>query len=931
MQTYIDLKAAGLQTQPNNLGEVPPGSLLVANNAVIDREGVLQQRRGINIFDETTSSLAQASGTITFGTPANGSTIEFNDLPTDGTVIFTKVAAAPGALEFTTIDELTNLINNLTDVQAINDGLIITLYVATPGTAMNSATITGTSSYLALSITFSGGGNTDGEQQLFEYDDRIIKVANEVLSYQDSPGVAGSTIILGNYEAPFYTESGQNTLVRFIIPNQNLYLTTSEGVKRFKFDTAPLKNAGGIPGLDGDGTTTGASGFMDDNTAVAYRLTWSYKDDFENEVVGSPTQRVIVSNTSGGTRDVSLTFTIPEGVTTDFTYRIYRSAMSATATTEPDDELKLVIEDMPSQSEIDAKVFTLTDSTPDSLRGADLYTNSGQQGIEQSNAIPPICLDFCTYKGYTLYFNTQTQERFFLTMVSVGATEGVQIGDTVTINSVVYTGAAAESIGANEFLVYTGGTPAENIDTTARSLIKVINRSTTTDGVYAIYQTGFNDLPGQILIFERAIGGTSFSVTSSRTSAFTPSLPANSSSDRKANKMYWSKPDQPEAVPLVNNVSIGTASEGIERGIALRDSVIIFKPEGIYRLTGETAPFNISLLDDTIHLLGSNTPASLNNQIFCLTNQFVVAISETSVAIVSRPIEKDLQRLLTSAFLADIKRDVVLFGIDYETDRKYILGLPTESTDIRANQYYVYNTVTQTWTRWTLPSEMSHGRNILYDDRLYFIGDAVYQERKDFTLTDYADIQYDRNITSFSDLTVVLDSSANLTIGTKIEQTESVFAYITAINEDGFTVTVDREQSWAIDAVICYTPISVSVTYAPIHGGNPGMQKVFQEYTCFFDEADFDTLNFTFTTDNYKTGDIVSVTPVDDGGWGILPFGEAPWGDSIKSLQPIRNFFTKNTSRARWMTFNIEHAQAHTQFALEGITLQIETYSTRSK
>lgn len=931
MKTFLDLKASGLQTDPNNLSEVPQGSLTVADNVVIDRDSVVQQRRGIKVFDETTPSMAEASDTILFGTPINGSTVDFNDLPTEGDVTFTKVAAAPGPFEFVTIDDLTDRINNLTDVQAINDGLEITLLVATPGSPMNAATVTGTSSYLALSITFAGGGNTDGEQQLFEYNKVRVQVANQVLSYQDSPGLPGYTVVLGEYVAPFYAESGGDTLIRSLTPNRNMYLTTDTGVKRFKFSTAPLKDAGGVPGLDGDGATTGASGWMTDDTSVAYRLVWVYEDDFGTEIVGSPTQRVVVSNTSGGTRDVDLTFTIPESVTTDFTYKIYRSAMSATAATEPDDELKLVIQDAPSQSEVDAKVFTVTDSTPDSLRGEDLYTNSGQQGIEQSNAIPPICLDFCTYKGFTIYVNTQTQQRFFLTLLSVGAPDGIQVDDTVTVAGVTYTGKATENIAADQFLVESSLTPAENIDATARSLVRVINRSDSTEDVYAVYASGFGDLPGQILIFERGIGGSPFSVTASRTTCFAPELSADSSANRRQNGLYWSKQDQPEAVPLANSIFIGSADSEIQRCIALRDSVIIFKPEGIYRLTGETPPFTVSLLDSTIRLVGSNSPASLNNQIFCLTNQFVAAISETSVAIVSRPIEISLQRLLTPDFLANVKVDISIFGVGYETDRKYILGLPSSPEEERATQYYVYNTVTRTWTRWTLPSSMSHGKVLSYDDRLYLIGDAVYQERKDFSITDYADLEFERSIVSFSDFTVVLNSSTDLEIGTRLQQEDDVFAYITEIDDDGITVTVDREVDWDIDDVTCYNPISVKVTYAPIHAGNPGMQKIFQEYTCFFDEAQFDSLAFTFVTDNYKSGDTVAVMPVDDGGFGILPFGTAPFGTSIKSLQPIRNFFTRNTSRARWMILTIEHAQAHTQFALEGVAIQLDQYSPRSR
>jgi hypothetical protein len=44
------LKAAGLQTNYQSLMELSPGALLQATNTVINKEGVIEPRRGINTF-----------------------------------------------------------------------------------------------------------------------------------------------------------------------------------------------------------------------------------------------------------------------------------------------------------------------------------------------------------------------------------------------------------------------------------------------------------------------------------------------------------------------------------------------------------------------------------------------------------------------------------------------------------------------------------------------------------------------------------------------------------------------------------------------------------------------------------------------------------------------------------------------------------------
>lgn len=108
-------------------------------------------------YTKLTEETAVPSSVLTYGTPNDGDTVVITGLPTDGTKTFTKVAAAPSTDEFSSISELTTLINNLTDLNASDDATDITIVVATPGADMNSTTITGTGTYVALSITFSGG------------------------------------------------------------------------------------------------------------------------------------------------------------------------------------------------------------------------------------------------------------------------------------------------------------------------------------------------------------------------------------------------------------------------------------------------------------------------------------------------------------------------------------------------------------------------------------------------------------------------------------------------------------------------------------------------------------------------------------------------------------------------------------------------------
>lgn len=104
------------------------------------------------LLNAATKTGTKASATITFGPPSNGDTVTV-----DGHV-FTKVASAPGAGEFTSAAELATLINALDSVDAVNATGTITVTAASIGTYGNSIALSKTGSALSLSgATLTGG------------------------------------------------------------------------------------------------------------------------------------------------------------------------------------------------------------------------------------------------------------------------------------------------------------------------------------------------------------------------------------------------------------------------------------------------------------------------------------------------------------------------------------------------------------------------------------------------------------------------------------------------------------------------------------------------------------------------------------------------------------------------------------------------------
>lgn len=240
------------------------------------------------------------------------------------------------------------------------------------------------------------------------------------------------------------------------------------------------------------------------------------------------------------------------------------------------------------------------------------------------------------------------------------------------------------------------------------------------------------------------------------------------------NRIFFSKTNQPEAVPLVNYIDIGPKDKEILRIIALRDNLFVLKEDGFYVITGASAPnFTYRLIDGSSIPLSPDSAVVLNNLIYCLTNDGVVTASETGVEIISRPIEDRINRIINSRY--DYK--LTTFGLAYRTDKSYLLWMPSSVTDTVATQCYRYNTFTDSWTRWDVSATC--GLINSSDDKAY-LGDGsenvILQERKNQNRTDYSDKEYTLTlpVDSIAGTTLSLSSVSNLKIGDVIYQEQYI-------------------------------------------------------------------------------------------------------------------------------------------------------------
>jgi len=962
MSQRLDLKLKGIYTDPNNFSEVPVGALAVANNVVIDKDSVIESRRGQSFYG---------------------------------------------------------------DVLSVGDGQI---------------------------------------NKLFNYRNRLLTHYNDKLAY-DSDNEGTWVEYSGTFSEP---DTGVK--IASSEANSNFYFTTSKGIYKLDNIAASPVVAGAYKGLDGFGILAGAAGWFPTDNQVAYRVVWGYKDRNNNLILGAPSNRFIIINSSGGNRVVDLSFAIPAGVTTNWFYQIYRSGASGGDDIVPNDEMQLVIEDNPTSAQIIAKIVTVTDETPDDLKGATLYTSPSQEGIANANEPPPFAKDITVFKEFTLYANTKSKNRININLIAVGSgsfgyatdsavditnaspvvtsitsTTGLRVGmrviavgvptdtyilsvdsatqvtltknstatsagitmefqDRLSVGNVDYFGGSTSNVSLNQFLVDLSGTPAENIAETSLNFIEVLNQSTSNTLLYAYYLSGYEDLPGQILIEERQIGGDTYYLSSTYGDSFSPTLPerqaitaisqadptvitsashglttgdsvtiyqtnstpallgvyevtvltgntftvpvevttagtsgyftptqltVSSDNEVKINRIYISKNKQPEAVPLFSYLEAGSADAPIYRIIALRDSAFIFKEDGIFRITGENlASFRVSLLDNTSTIKAPETAVAFNNQVFMFSDQGVVGVSDSGVAVLSRPIESTLLELSSSQYT---NFSTASFGISYESSRQYILFTVTNTADTYATQAFVYNSFTNSWTRW--PLSRTYGLVSKRDNKLYSghpTNHYVYKERKAYTLEDYADEEYPVTITAVDDLEITLASLDNVVVGRTLGQGNKR-VIIEEIDIPTKTLTVSAELPFTVGDALVFTPIDTRIQWLPITSDNPGILKQFREITLLFRDAAFSSASVDFST-NFTTNPVsVDIIPKTIGPWGSFPYGGIAWGGGVGGQQALRTFVPLEKQRAHWLNLGVTSSQAFTRFSLTGLSLIFNAMTERFK
>jgi hypothetical protein len=216
---------------------------------------------------------------------------------------------------------------------------------------------------------------------------------------------------------------------------------------------------------------------------------------------------------------------------------------------------------------------------------------------------------------------------------------------------------------------------------------------------------------------------------------------AASTNEVFVNRIYWSKPDEYEAWPTQNYTDIGATDKGIIAMRVTRETLWVFKEDGLFRLTGDDEDtFDVERMDATVIAITPECVVPFAESVVAWTTKGIVMISESNFDVISTDIDAFLRYYLSC------KDALTTSGVSFDDafmvadDREGLLRLhlPGGSYDdvgiAGAGEALVYCVATQAWGRWvwiggaSKPKPLTFGlvhsieRQVIYCDGYYPIG-----------------------------------------------------------------------------------------------------------------------------------------------------------------------------------------------------------------
>lgn len=547
--------------------------------------------------------------------------------------------------------------------------------------------------------------------------------------------------------------------------------------------------------------TASSNNWMPANSRVAYRLVVTHTDANGVILRSRPTGATIVdSGPSPGAPVIVMQIDTTRPTNAVHEVELYRTRVFPNTVT-PDDEMQLV-GTFKASLFTPANGYQFTDTVIDSARTTTLYTSPSRGGMENANDRPPGAALVEGYRGHVFFGNTVGPQRFIVSykfsknasgpIDLVGQATGIGMRGTtgnITNGSTSITG-VANTTGIQRGMIVDG-----TGNTTTYPTVTAISGSTITlsaaagttqaaatlkfydavgidgtwyplfyNGLYLATQnmlpllggtatlTAYEITPANpgydvtLVIEHKARGQAPFQVLATHGGEMNPPLGewggtnTPSTNDVFIHGLAWSEPDEPEHVPPKNFARVGDGSKAILGLTAMRDSLLIWKEDGLFRLTGAVSSgFRIDPFDPTVQCILPGSIRRLRDSAFCLTTLGITRVTDAAAQVVSAPILPDLgtriiepirRYFATNALYRPPGVTACVSASADESNGEYWLILGSTWESRLGGQILVFNIERggfTTYTFGTQPSTITGLGQNLFGQPVYMLPTGLYQ------------------------------------------------------------------------------------------------------------------------------------------------------------------------------------------------------------
>jgi hypothetical protein len=703
--------------------------------------------------------------------------------------------------------------------------------------------------------------------------------------------------------------------VRGMEAKGNLYLASSAGIQAMDVGMAALRPAGLVmPSIYGYSLSAG--GVFPTSNYATYRVALSFTDASGNLVIGPVSNPMVVSNFTGGDVIVQLLGQFAGTPPAGYKVLVYRTLFSTVD--EPGDEEFLVGEAAVVAEYSGYSRFFINDSV--GRMSAALYSNASQEGISQSNSPPPASMDLASYRGISFYSAPYYNPAVLCALARnplAGDVYHFPGGDVTVVDTA--TSIPLRQVNRNNVSVYFF----------VGDLVRVINGNTSVLGVHADVISGRNFVAA----------GDSFLVTSnSPTSALTVStspstgvfvFPSGDTSPVRhfLNRLAFSKPLQPEAVPVLNFVDIGAQDKAILRILPLRDALFVLKEDGVWRLTGTSvADFDVQPYNLDLFLVSPNSLVGLHNSAIGLFNHGVIRFTDSEVENIALDVDDIFKAAIEPAILT--KTASLGWGLSYPAERQYWLSLPALPGDTTPSLCYVWG---ERLKQWTGPFTKVFRAGVVHpgtNKAFLGLGFGLYLERKTGSIQDFSDsvIWPATDVVSYQNLdsgnVLVLADMTGISPGDVVSQASgAIYSTVLFVDPGLRYLLVDTAQNWSLTAgaTSVHEGIPTVCKWSPAYGGSPGASHRWRETSLAFKTTALALASLSFASDLDPLEEHVNIVASEH---GIHP--------NRQQTRNLRVLVPRSKQRANNLTVSFNHRSGWAPFQLQGMTLILQNVSERT-